>query len=145
MTTRIAERTTHLPGSPASAWHAVMSPDIAPIIDPGVREWRPDREPIDVGTRFTIRGRVGVLPIRGTSECVRWDPPSVAVFVSVKPSALVKVTATHMFEPDGDGTRYTWRMEFTGPLPVVAFGARVFPRSMAAQASALTAYLDAQV
>jgi hypothetical protein len=119
-----------------------MSPEIAPIIDPAVREWRPDREPIDVGTRFTIRGRVGLLPIRGTSECIRWEPCEIAVFHSVQGSGPLQITATHSFQPGADGTRYTWRMDFDGPAPLAAGSAWLFTRAIARQQRTLAAYLD---
>lgn len=118
-----------------------MSPEIAPIIDPGVSEWRPDHEPIDVGTRFAIRARIGVVPIRGVSETVRWEPPHVAEFVSVKGAGPMRVRAVHTFEPDGDGTRYTWCIEFTGPWPLAALGARLFGGAIEAQQRTLAAYL----
>lgn len=66
--TTVVDRTTVIPSPPDVVFAAVMSPDTAPLIDPGVREWRPDAEPIGVGTRFSIRGRLGVLPIRGTQR-----------------------------------------------------------------------------
>jgi len=101
MTTRRLTRTTLLPGSPESAWNAVMSPDVAPKIDPAVKQWTPDTEPIDVGTRFTIRGRLGIVPIRGVSEAVQWEPPNVAAFVSVQGSRPLRIVATHRFETSG--------------------------------------------
>jgi hypothetical protein len=118
-----------------------MSPEIAPIIDPSVREWRPDRDPIDVGTRFTIRGRLGIVPIRGVSETMRWEPPRTATFVSVKGSRPLRVTATHTFEPSGDRTRYTWCIEFAGPLPLVVLAARLFRPAIDRQQQTLCAYL----
>ncbi len=118
-----------------------MSPEIAPIIDPAVREWRPDRDPVDIGTRFTIRGRLGILPIRGVSEVTHWEPMRTATFVSVKGSGPMKMIATHSFEPDGNGTRYTWRIEFSGPWPAVALGAKLFGRAVAAQQRTLASYL----
>ena len=66
--TRIVEKTTVLPAPPAEAFAAVNSPEIAPLIDPAVRMWKPDSDPIGVGTRFTIRGQLGIIPIRGVSE-----------------------------------------------------------------------------
>ena len=85
MTARVVERRTRLPGA---VWHALMDEDVAPIIDPAVREWRADRTPVGVGTRFSIRGRLGRIPFRATSEVVHWDPPRLGVFRSVKPAAL---------------------------------------------------------
>lgn len=141
VTERRIARTAVLPGSPHAAWEAVMSPEIAPIVDPAVREWRPDRDPIDVGTRFSIRARLGVLPIRGTSEVTRWEPPRTASFASVKGSGPMTMTATHAFEPEGEGTRYTWSIEFVGPWPAVALGVRLFRRAIEAQQKTLESYL----
>ena len=142
MSTHTAERTTMLPGNPADAWHAVMSPDIAPLIDPGVRTWQPDTDPPGVGTRYAIRGRLGGVPFRATSEVVTWDPNRRAVFRSVRPARPLRMIATHTFEPVEKGTRYTWRIDVSGPPPVSRLIASLFRRSMAAQAAALASYLS---
>jgi len=144
MATRTAERTTVLPGTLEAAWSAVMSPEIAPIIDPAVREWRPDREPIDVGTRFRIRGRIGILPVRGTSEVVRWEPHEIAIFQSVQGAGPMAITATHAFDLTDEGTRYTWRMDFDGPTPMAAFSAWLFDRAIQRQQRTLASYLGRQ-
>ncbi len=141
MTARRVELTSTMPAAPTAVWHAVMSPEIAPIIDPSVREWRPDRTPVGVGTRFTIGGRLGVVPIRGQSEVTCWDPPRQAVFESVTGSGPLLVTATHSFEPAGTGTRYTWRIDLEGPRVAAAIGARLFRRATERQRRALAAYL----
>jgi hypothetical protein len=145
--TTVVDRTTMIPSSPAVVFATVMSPETAPLIDPGVREWRPDAEPIGVGTRFTIRGRLGVLPIRGTSEAVRWEPPLLAEFRSVV-TWPAQMTAQHRFEPRADGgTNYTWSISFHEVSivgrPLVALAARLFARNLANQADALTSYLRA--
>ena len=142
MTSRHVERTAVLPGPPVGAWEAVMSPEIAPLIDPAVREWRPDRTPVDVGTRFTIRARLGILPIRGTSEVTRWEPPRTAHFASVSGSGPMRMIATHTFAPAGADTTYTWRIEFRGPWVAVALGARLFGRAIEVQQRTLAAYLS---
>lgn len=141
----VVDRTTVIPSPPDAVFAAVMSPDTAPLIDPGVREWRPDAEPIGVGTRFSIRGRLGVLPIRGTSECVRWEPPLLAEFRSIV-TWPAQMTAQHRFEPRADGgTNYTWSITFREvsiiSRPLVAVTARLFARNLANQADALTSYL----
>ena len=118
-----------------------MSPEIAPIIDPAVRVWRPDREPVGVGTHFTIRGRLGVLPIRATSEVLRWEPHEIAIFRSVKGAGPMDMTATHAFEATDDGTRYTWRIDFDGPAPLVGIAARLFRPALERQQRTLDAYL----
>ena len=141
MTTRVVSRTTVLPVAPDAVWHAVMSPEIAPIIDPSVREWQPDREPVGVGTRFSIRGRLGVVPIRGTSEVVRWEPPTVATFESVTGSGPLQMTATHTCEAVDGGTSYSWQVTLTGPWPVVVLGAWLFSGALEKQSRALASYL----
>lgn len=70
------ERTTKLRASVADAFYAVNSPETAPLIDPRVRIWTPDIDPIGVGTRFAIRARLGLITIRGVSETVTWNPPT---------------------------------------------------------------------
>jgi hypothetical protein len=141
MSTHTAERTTMLPGQPADAWHAVMAPDVAPLIDPGVRTWQPDTDPTGVGTRYVIRGRLGGVPFRATSEVVTWELNRRTVFRSVRPAWPLRMIATHTFEPIDEDTRYTWRIDVSGPPPMSRLVASLFRRSMAAQATALTAYL----
>jgi hypothetical protein len=141
MRTHTAERTTMLPGAPAGAWHAVMAPDIAPLIDPSVRTWQPDTEPPDVGTRYVIRGRLGGVPFRAMSEVVTWEPNRRAVFHNVRPAWPLRMVATHTFEPVGTDTRYTWRVDVGGPPLVSRLIASLLRRAMSAQASALSEYL----
>jgi Polyketide cyclase / dehydrase and lipid transport len=142
------ERTTKLHASPHDAFVAVNSPETAPLIDPGVRSWIPDTHPIGVGTRFTIRARLGLLPIRGTSEVVTWDPPTLVVYRSVKPSWPFSMHAEHRFEPIDDFTSYTWRITFTEhniiARPMIRLAARLFRSALAAQAEALERFLIAQ-
>jgi hypothetical protein len=52
------------------------------------------------------------------------------------------MTATHTMEPDGSTTRYTWRIDVSGPPPLSRLVATLFQRAMAAQAVALAAYLE---
>ena len=117
------------------------------MIDPAVREWSADFRPIDVGTRFTIRGRLGILPIRGTSQVATWDPPRLSEFRSVAPTWPVRMTARHRFEDRTDGgTEYTWSISFEEASflarPVVAILSQLFSRAFAAQAEALESYLN---
>ncbi|MFI0527908.1 MAG: SRPBCC family protein [Ilumatobacteraceae bacterium] len=145
------QRTVHLPHSVSSVFDAVNSPATAPIIDPSVTSWTPDRLPIAVGTRFAIRGHLGSLPIRGTSEVTTWSPPTdpgtagLAVYRSISPK-LARITAIHSFEPEGEGTQYTWRLEFERsvlPSVLIRWLAGRFERAIAAQHSALRAHLAA--
>jgi len=141
------DRTTALRAPPSLVFAVVNSPETAHLIDPAVREWSADTRPIGVGTRFTIRGRLGVVPIRGMSRVVVWDPPSVAQFRNVRPSWPVHITATHRFVERADGgTDYTWSMSFEAASivarPLIAMMSPLFRRAMAAQGEALGRYLD---
>ena len=144
--TTTISRTTTLTSPPATVFAVVNSPETAPLIDPAVREWRADSRPIGVGTRFAIRGRLGPVPIRGTSEAVTWDPPTLAEYRSVAPTWPFRMTAQHRFDahPDG-GTEYTWTISFHEvnviARPLIAVAARLFKDALAAQAEALALYL----
>ena len=140
------DRTTVLASPPPMVFAVVNSPETAPLIDPAVREWSPDSRPIGVGTRFLIRGRLGLVPIRGRSEVVTWGPPAFAEFRSVTPTWPFRVTAQHRFERRDDGrTDYTWSMSFHEvnviARPLIALAARRFEQALSAQADALTEYL----
>ncbi len=144
--TTTIERTTAIASPPEMVFAVVNSPETAAKIDPAVRVWSPDRRPIGVGTRFSIRGRLGRLPIRGTSEVVVWDPSTRSEFRSVAPSYPFRMSAQHRFDarPDG-GTDYTWTVSFHEvsviARPFVAVAARRFRRALDAQVVALIAYL----
>jgi uncharacterized protein YndB with AHSA1/START domain len=141
----VVERTTRLAHPPELLFALVMSPETAPQIDPSVRMWAADRRPIGSGTRFTIRGRLGWVPIKGQSEVVAWDPPTRAEFAAISPRWPLRLTATHHFEPDGaHATSYTWRViiEPVGVLaaPLAKMTGRLFAGAMARQAAALAAF-----
>jgi hypothetical protein len=140
------ELTTLLQSPIDTVFAVVMSPESAHLIDPAVRSWTANDRPIGVGTRFAIRGRLGRVPIRGTSEVVIWDPPTLAEFRSVSPSWPMRMTARHSFEPAGpERTRYTWAISFEEmsivARPLITFGVRRFEIALRAQAAALASYL----
>ncbi|HJR25700.1 MAG TPA: SRPBCC family protein [Acidimicrobiales bacterium] len=139
--------TVELPHPPEDVFAAVMSPEIAPQIDPAVRRWEPDRRPIGIGTTFEIRGWFQWLPIRGTSRVTEWDPPHRGVFESIRPIRPLRVLAVHELEPDGAGTRYTWSQTFFHDGRVGRLAARVITplvaRTIADQHRTLAAWLDA--
>jgi hypothetical protein len=102
--------------------------------------------PIGVGARFAIRGRLGRVPIGGTSEAITWDPPRLAEFRSVAPTWPFRMTARHRFdEATNHRTSYTWSISFQEvnivARPLIALLARLFTRAFEAQAEALTTYL----
>ncbi len=144
--TTTIEQTTTLMSPPPLVFAVVMSPETAPLIDPAVREWRADSRPIGVGTRFSIRGRLGWVPIRATSEVVGWEPPTVGEFRSVAPTWPFRMTARHRFEEVADGgTEYTWSISFhevnVVARPLIDVASRMFRRALAAQADMLIAHL----
>ncbi len=65
------------------------------------------------GTRNTIRVRMYGIPMTMVSRTVEWEVGRRMVMESVQPARPVRGTATHLFEPHPDGTRYTWSMEMT--------------------------------
>jgi hypothetical protein len=80
-----------------------------------------------------------------------WAPPTdpgtagLAVYRSISPK-LARITAIHSFEPEGEGTQYTWRLEFERsvlPSVLIRWLAGRFERAIAAQHSALRAHLAA--
>ncbi len=125
----------------------VNSPETAHLIDPAVREWSADSRPIGVGTHFRVRGRLGIVPVRATSQVVVWDPPRRSEFRSVSPAWPVRMMARHRFEERSDGgTDYTWSISFEEASfvarPIIAILRRLFRRAFAAQSEALASYLD---
>jgi hypothetical protein len=140
-------RSISLPHPPEDVFVAVMSPEIAPQIDPAVERWQPDSRPIGVGTTFEIRGKFQWLPIRGVSRISVWDPPRRGEFDSVKPSWPLQMHAVHTFEPEGSGTRYTWSMTMRPRNRIGQFVARrvkpLIERTIADQNRTLAAWLDA--
>ncbi len=146
--TTIVERTTTVLAPPERVFEALTSPAIAPLVDPSVRAWTPDAEPIGVGTTFSIRGRLGRLPFRGRSQVVAWDPPRRAVFRSLTPTWPFSITADHGVVGRADGgTDYTWTITFVEKSPVarpaVRVAARLFRRAQERQGVALRSYVEA--
>jgi hypothetical protein len=144
--TTTISRTTSLTTAPPIVFAVVNSPETAHLIDPAVREWSASSRPIGVGTQFTIRGHLGIIPIRGTSQVAVWDPPRLSEFRSVAPAWPIHMTARHRFEDRFDGgTVYTWSISFEEATvlarPFVAILSRLFSRAFGAQAEALESYL----
>jgi hypothetical protein len=146
--TTVVSRSVLLAHPVRSVFEAVNDPRTAPSVDPAVRRWEPDRLPIDVGTRFEIRGRLQWLPIRGRSVVVVWDPPHLAVYESVRPRWPIAMRATHRFQPAADGTRYTWESTIRGRGAIGAAAsallAPLLERTIADQQRTLAGWLDDQ-
>jgi len=106
-------------GVPAEfAFDFIADPSTARLIDPSVREYRPDTLPMRVGTVNQVRFRMFGLPVRATSVVREWDPGRRMRMESTRPARPVKVVAEHTFEPNGDGCTYTWAIETT-PVGVI--------------------------
>lgn len=142
----VVSRDVWLPHPSELVFAAVMSPEIAPQIDPAVRRWEPDRRPIRVGTQFTIRGWFQWLPVRGRSRTTVWQPPSRAEFEAVQPTWPVRLHAVHAFDRENDGTRYRWTVTFHHPnvigRAVTRLAAPLLQRTIADQNRTLAAWLD---
>ena len=128
------------------AFDFLADPSTATVIDPAIREYRPDTLPLRVGTRNVIRMRMWGLPVRAVSVVQAWEPGVRMVMENVRPSRPVRVVGTHRFEATGaDRCTYTWAIDLhpVGPLGPVA--ARLLGRFMASNARAQQVRLKAEV
>jgi hypothetical protein len=143
-------------GVPAAvAFAFVADPSTATVIDPAVREYRPDTVPMGEGTRIAIRLRMWGLPWRGESVVRAWEPDRSMVMESVRPARPVRIVATHRFEParsraasgpvDDQRCTYTWEVRVvpSGPPGLGALAARLVARFMRADVAAQQIRLEA--
>lgn len=118
-------------GVPAQvAFDFLADPTTAPIIDPAVREYRPDTVPMAEGTRNVIRVRLFGVPMRAESIVTTWQPPHRMEMESIKPSRPVRAIATHSFTPNQSGCTYEWAMALFGNAPLGTTTARFLARLM---------------
>ena len=120
------------------AFDVLADPSSARVIDPAIREYRPDQVPMALGTRTTIKMRMWGIPMRAASLVVAWEPGRIMVMQGTKPTRPVRVTARHMFAPSRgpDSCRYTWEIDIE---PVGRLGRVVAPfvaRALAGNARA---------
>ena len=142
---RISER-VDLDVPSTYAFDFLADPSTATVIDPAIREYRPDSLPMRLGTRNVIRMRMWGLPVRAVSVVKTWEPGVRMVMENERPSRPVRVVATHRFDAAGaDRCAYTWAIDLhpVGPLGPVA--ARVLGRFMGANAKAQQVRLKAEV
>ena len=133
-------------GVPAEyAFAFLADPSTAPVIDPAVREYKPDSLPMREGTRNLIRFRMWGLPMHVVSVVREWEPGRRMVLENVKPSRPVRAIATHSFTPDGEGCTYTWSMEFQSSGPLGTLVGTVFARFMRSNAKAQQRRFKAEV
>jgi hypothetical protein len=130
----------------AYAFDFLADPSTATVIDPAIREYRPESLPMGLGTRNTIRMRMWGLPVRAESVVRAWEPGARMVMANERPARPVKVVGTHRFEPAGaESCTYTWAIDF---VPVGLLGpvaARALCRFMRANAVAQQERFKAEV
>jgi hypothetical protein len=127
--------TTELDVPAAYAFDFLADPSTATIIDPAIREYRPDTLPMGVGTRNVLRMRVWGFPARSESIVEAWEPGALMQFVSTRPTRPVRVRAVHRFEPIADERcRYTWTIVVEPTVPGGRGLARIVSRFLAANA-----------
>jgi hypothetical protein len=129
--------TTELEVPAGYAFDFLADPSTATIIDPAIREYRPDTMPMGVGTRNVMRMRVWGFPARAESIVEAWEPGALMQFVSTRPTRPARVRAVHRFEPLGDERcRYTWTITVEPTVPGGRPLARIVSRFFAANAAA---------
>src|SRR5687768_5765912 len=102
-----------------------------------IREYRPDTEPMDVGTRNVLRLRVWGVPVRSESVVEAWEPGVLMRMASTRPTRPVKVLAEHRFAPLGaERCRYTWTISCAPTAPGGRLAARLVGRFLTANAEA---------
>jgi hypothetical protein len=128
------------------AFDFLADPSTARIIDPAVREYRPDSVPMREGTRTDIRFRMWLVPVRAVSVVSQWEPGRRMVMESERPARPVRVTATHRFEPAGtDRCTYTWAIGLVPVGPLGPFAARLLARFMRTNATGQQERFKAEV
>ena len=145
MTTARAIASTTIKAPPTFVFDFLADPTTAPLIDPAIREYRPDQLPMRVGTRNLIRMRIWGLPVRAESLVTEWVAGRRMVMEGVKPKHPVKVSAVHTFEDDGDDCRYTWTMEVEATGLLGRLIARRFASFLQSNADAQQHLLRAEV
>ncbi len=96
------EIVAELPVPPAASWAFVV--EHGENIEPLTFTPRDTQAP---GVLNDVTGRVlGIIPIRGVSRTLVWEPPARCVFESVKPAWPVRTVITESFESVARGTRH---------------------------------------
>jgi hypothetical protein len=115
------ESAIDLPASPAASWSFVV--ERGAEIEPFVFE--PHGGVQSAGTLNTLTFRLlGLIPVRGVSRTVVWEPPSRCEFESVKPAWPVRTFIRETFQPADGATRHVIRYDV---LPVGRVGTLAAP------------------
>jgi hypothetical protein len=134
-------------GVPASyAFDFLADPSTAVVIDPAVREYRPDALPMGLGTRTAVRFRMWGVPVRARSVVTAWEPGVRMAMESERPARPVRVVAHHDFAPTGSAScAYTWQIEVVPTGPFGSLAARLLARFLRSNADAQQARFKAEV
>jgi carbon monoxide dehydrogenase subunit G len=120
-----------LPVPVEEAWAVLADTPRMVALDPALDAYEPERGTMEAGTLNRVRGRVG--PIRTTlvTRTEELDPPTRAVFVSVRPSRPVRARTEDTLEPVEGGCRYRVTVTVTPTVPVVGhLAARLLAATM---------------
>ncbi len=98
--------------------------------------------PLGVGTRTRGRSKVLGRKFDWTAEVVEFEPPRRIVSRSVE--SPFDFTLTLTLQPEGDGTRFTWRVDSASGLGGI-FGKITDPLVQKAHARAMRANLETLV
>lgn len=99
--------------SPGATFDFVAEPANGPRFDPTIREISSDPYPMRLGSRNTVVSRMLGLSVRATTKVVEFERGRAMTIESERPAWPARVRAIHRLEPEGDGTRYTYRVEIT--------------------------------
>lgn len=99
--------------SPDETFAFVAEPANGPRFDPTILAISTDPYPMRLGSRNTVQMRMLGFPVRAETRVVEFEPGRRMMIRSERPAWPVRAIASHVCEPDGTGTRYTYRIELT--------------------------------
>ena len=99
--------------SPEETFAFVAEPANGPRFDPTIHSISSDPYPMRLGSRNTVRIRLFGLPVRSETRVVAFEPGRSMTILSERPIWPMRARAIHVFEPDSEGTRYTYRVELS--------------------------------
>jgi carbon monoxide dehydrogenase subunit G len=111
----VVEESTFVHRTPQEVFDFLARPADLPVWDNSIVDAAQEGDgPLGVGTR--VRGTSKILGRRfeWVTEYTEYDPPRRLVSRSVE--GRLHFTVTNTLEPEGDGTRLTWRVDATPGL-----------------------------
>jgi carbon monoxide dehydrogenase subunit G len=108
-----------LPVPVEEAWAVLADTPRMVALDPLLDAYEPERGVMEAGTLNRVRGRVGPLRTTLVTRTEVLEPPTRAVFVSVKPSRPVRARTEDTLEPAEGGCRYRVTVTAIPTVPAV--------------------------